>query len=341
MSGVIDYKVVNKDNYQSYYVLTQQLPIGPMLLPKVWADNLWGLLAYSDDIVIGGWVGRKRIANPLLSKLYQEVIYDSHPCVFVEKDCLRQEIVDRSIEKAKADGIALLSISHWSRDNYYYHNSIFSPKKCASFILNLRRDDLWDILDSKQRNIIRKAEKNQAVIVLYRNSEALRELDVFQNLRSVTQRRSLSRNKDASMLLKTNLFLSKVILENQCCLGLCKVDIKVAAGALMIKSGQTVYYYLGGSDIALNRKVGASAYLIWNMILESKKNNQLLFDLGGVPICHDSDNPAFGVYQFKKSFGGDYKEFVCGDFVINKFKCHFVNILKDNSFLKRLISKTI
>ena len=32
-------------------------------------------------------------------------------------------------------------------------------------------------------------------------------------------------------------------------------------------------------------------------------------DLGGVPVKPDITHPSYGVYAFKRSFGGEYKEY--------------------------------
>jgi hypothetical protein len=334
-----NYRAVSKINYQEFYINTQKLLVGPMLLPEKWESYLWGILVYNNSTLIGGWVGRKRIHNLFLSKLYQEVVFDSHPQIFIPSDNIEQEIVNVSIKLARKEQISLLSISHWSRNNIRYLNKEFKEQKCATFIINLS-NDLWSELDSKQRNIIRKAERNLVSLQINTNISQ-QMIDDFQNLRFDTQKRAIHKNEKSSMLLKSTSFINRVVNELDCNMGICYIDNHPASAALMLSSGKTMFYYLGGSNIELNRKAGASAYLIWNMIVSSKKAGNSYFDMGGVPTDHSDDNPACGVYNFKKSFGGEYVEFVCGDFVISKMECGLMNFFKKNNIIKRIISKKL
>ena len=58
-----------------------------------------------------------------------------------------------------------------------------------------------------------------------------------------------------------------------------------------------------------------AAYLIqWSMILWAVENKCHYYDLMGVPgNIEDENNPIYGLYRFKKGFGGEMWEFV-GEF---------------------------
>ena len=100
-------KNVDASNYNQFYSKTQEMIIGPMLLPIKWKDELWGLLMYQDEVLVGGWIGNKRIKHSFISKIYQEVVFHSQPQLFV---AVNQEdidlLVDSLIEKAKQENIS-------------------------------------------------------------------------------------------------------------------------------------------------------------------------------------------------------------------------------------------
>ena len=51
------------------------------------------------------------------------------------------------------------------------------------------------------------------------------------------------------------------------------------------------------------------------------------------------EHPAYGVYEFKKSFGGEYMEFDNGPIVINKWKYALLSFVLKNRKLLRILSK--
>jgi len=63
------------------------------------------------------------------------------------------------------------------------------------------------------------------------------------------------------------------------------------------------------------------------------------FDMGGVPVSPDINHPAYGVYTFKKSFGGEYKEYNSGKIIISPIKYKLLNFVLKNRKLLRIISK--
>ena len=48
----------------------------------------------------------------------------------------------------------------------------------------------------------------------------------------------------------------------------------------------------------------------WEMIKWAKENNCDIYDFGGVSGFADENHPMYGVYRFKKGFGGDVTEFL-------------------------------
>ena len=86
------------------------------------------------------------------------------------------------------------------------------------------------------------------------------------------------------MLLKSNTFFTNILLNYNSTLYVAKYKESVAAVALMIHSGNTTYYYSGGSDYQLNHLTAASAYLVFYAMCDSLIKGYPIFDMGGVPV---------------------------------------------------------
>ena len=114
----------------------------------------------------------------------------------------------------------------------------------------------------------------------------------------------------------------------------------MATVALMLQSGATVYYYSGGSDYELNKKYSCSAYILWKAICWFNEQGTDIFDMGGVPAQPTKNHPAYGVYAFKRSFGGEYREFEIGKIIISCWKHKLLNwILSQRKVLRFFSTK--
>jgi len=82
------------------------------------------------------------------------------------------------------------------------------------------------------------------------------------------------------------------------------------AGCIFLCSRDTMLYWRGGS--VRNRKLTAmqaSAAIFWQAILAAKADGFRWFDFGGCTPTEDQSDPAYGVYAFKKRWGGHLKTF--------------------------------
>ncbi|MGI6096739.1 MAG: lipid II:glycine glycyltransferase FemX [Dethiobacteria bacterium] len=58
------------------------------------------------------------------------------------------------------------------------------------------------------------------------------------------------------------------------------------------------------------RNLYAYHAMIWERIKWAKEKGAQIFDFFGVPGEVDKEHPLYGIYHFKKSFGGDFQEFI-------------------------------
>ena len=110
------------------------------------------------------------------------------------------------------------------------------------------------------------------------------------------------------------------------------------AGTLAIHYGDKVWYLYGASSNE-HRNLMPNYMLQWTMIQWAIETGCRVYDFRGVSGDLSEDNPLYGLYRFKKGFGGDFTEFVGEmDLVLNKPVYLFVE--KGTSLFKE-VRKTL
>jgi lipid II:glycine glycyltransferase (peptidoglycan interpeptide bridge formation enzyme) len=339
----IEFVLLTEKYYSSFLNKCSSISMAPLFLPNTYNSKSWGVIALKENEIVGGWIGTLRGNIPVAKIFTKGVWFDSLP-VFLnlkDKETLLIKLINNAKEKAKLEGIVLFNVTHWSRENIDGTGIFDVQETNATFTIDLKKekDLLWKELDSKLRNIVRKAEKNEVEVLVVTGSDMVSYLDQFQLLRQETQSRAIGKNQKASMLLKSNNFFTNLLQLYDSSFFIAKHQNKIVAMALMVQSGKVIYYYSGGSDLQANKNTGASSLLIWKAIEYAKDANLEFFDMGGVPKNPDKSHPAYGVFSFKRSFGGEYQEFTSGKIIINKMKYKILNIILTNRFILRIISK--
>lgn len=344
---MLEYKLLDKSNYTAYYQIVQQSLWGNLLLPHEYDSRLWGVVVINCGVVVGGWVGWLRGNSRFIALLAKSVYFDNYPLYNGQDDeKVKMKIVEHAAFFAKQQGIVMFNLTHWVREkgNFPFskrqHNATFTIDLCLS------EEDIWKGVDTKQRNTIRKGEKNGVTVLVLNSDDSIAYLDAFQKLRKQTQARAIEKNANASMLLKSNDFFKRLLHQPNSLLFIGMVEQEVATVVLILTGGKTAYYYSGGSDYELNKRTGSSAFVLWKAILHYKNHTEIdYFDMGGVPFFQDYKNPdhehpAYGVFKFKRSFGGKYAEFDNGQIIISKWRYGILNFLMKQKFLLRLFSAT-
>lgn len=105
------------------------------------------------------------------------------------------------------------------------------------------------------------------------------------------------------------------------------------AGTLAIAYGDKVWYLYGASSNE-HRNLMPNYLLQWSMIQWAIEEKCRIYDFRGVSGDLSEDNPLYGLYKFKKGFGGEFTEFVGEmDLVLNRAVYfaveHGTNVLKE------------
>ncbi|WP_422449032.1 lipid II:glycine glycyltransferase FemX [Thermoanaerobacterium sp. DL9XJH110] len=87
---------------------------------------------------------------------------------------------------------------------------------------------------------------------------------------------------------------------------------KYIAGTIAFIFGDKAWYIYGASSNE-NRNVMPNYALQWAMIKWAKEQGCTMYDFRGVSGDLSPDNPLYGLYRFKKGFGGEFTEFI-GEF---------------------------
>lgn len=131
--------------------------------------------------------------------------------------------------------------------------------------------------------------------------------------------------------------------EEHCRLYLCYLnneetggkDIPVSGAITTSYAGKTCYVY--GASSNKYRNTMPNYLMQWTMIQWALENGSYIYDFQGIPHYQDKEHPDYGMYKFKKGFGGEVVSYA-GEFTycFSPIKKSFVEFLeKVYRFLRR------
>ena len=169
---------------------------------------------------------------------------------------------------------------------------------------------IWNNLSSKNRNVIRKALKNNVEIRSGFNSELL---ETFKEIYNKTMDRD---NADSYYYFKEGFYNSLLNdLKDNTDVYYAVYDNKVIASSIILKCNGKLSYHLSGS-LKEYGSLAASNLLLYEVAKWGSKNGYKTFHLGG-GVGSKEDN----LYHFKKAFnkGEDY-QYSIGRIIFNQKK---------------------
>lgn len=158
----------------------------------------------------------------------------------------------------------------------------------------------------KTRYNIRLAVRKGVQIRIYSGDDRIpeKEMDAFNCLMEQTGNRDrfIPRKKD---------YYEKVFetLGREAVLFMAYLEDVPIAGTIGVFSGGKGWYLYGASANE-HRNVMPNYLLQWQMIRRAIKEGCVFYDFRGVPGVADEKSPLYGLYRFKKGFGGDYVKFM-------------------------------
>lgn len=237
---------------------------------------------------------------------YGGFIFNSMPSKEVEKLCYSEFIIEA--EKRNI-------ISVFFRFHPILKNSIFAKQSInvidlgSTIDLNLSSEDIiWTNITSKNRNMIRKAEKS-GVIIKYETSPEI--LDKFKEIYEITMERDNAESyyyfpKEFYDSIKTNLKDNYLVFY-------AELEGKIIAASIMLFVNGHMSYHLSGS-LPEFRNLAPSNLLLYEAAKWGAKNGMTELHLGG-GVGSGEDN----LYKFKAAFNRNSdNQFSIGKLIVNQ-----------------------
>ncbi len=189
--------------------------------------------------------------------------------------------------------------------------------KFGSYILNLKKteDELFMGLHGKHRNVIRKAQKNNLVVL--HGKEYLG--DCFKLINETFTRQGLL-GPTLENLQRLNPLGENISFT------IIKEGDEIQGVAIFLwKRNHGCYYLHGGSS--KHPHSGAMNLLHWETILRMKKNGVLFYDFVGGRLSPDKGSRLDGIQRFKSRFGGEFQVGYSWKYVFNRNKYWLYSLL--------------
>ena len=171
-------------------------------------------------------------------------------------------------------------------------------------------EEVFAGFSSKTRYQVRLARRKGVEIACWAGDKAVPEaaLARFSALMEETGKRDhfLVRGKDYFRTLLQALGPSARLY-------LASLDGEAIAGTIAIQYGDKTWYLYGASSNR-HRDAMPNYLLQWEMIRWAVSGGCRVYDFRGVSGDTSPENPLYGLYRFKKGFGGDFTAF-CGEYI--------------------------
>jgi len=186
---------------------------------------------------------------------------------------------------------------------------VIEDRKTVAINLDQTMDEVWkNEIHSKNRNVIRKAEKAGCTFLVDDKYEHLKE---FINLYDSTMDKL---SADGFYYFDDAYYdnLKKGITDSF--LGCVQnSEGQIISAAIFMYSGPYGHYHLSGSDKS-QLAISPNNFMLWNAAIELQKRGVLRFHLGG-GTNGDEEN---SLYQFKRRFSKDTCQFCIGKLIFNQ-----------------------
>jgi len=226
-----------------------------------------------------------------------------------DADLLR-ELTAALLEPAQKRGAVVLKIEPMARPDadlsalealgYVRRSRGVQPRHTLYLDLSRDEDDLLAGMDRRTRYNVKLAGRKGVVV---RVGNTIDDLNVFYGLLEATiERKHFLVHNPAYYRKVLELFgptSAVLVAEHQG---------EPLAAAFVLGFGKYAYYAHAASA-ATRRELKAANKVVWEAVRWAKGAGFEIFDFWGIPRAPSPRNPLYGVYTFKKGFGGETVEF--------------------------------
>lgn len=243
----------------------------------------------------------------------------------------------------KKQSVILFSITSKIRtsDGVVFKKLGFKTGRTGTYKIDLTQDinDIYRNFSKGHKSSVQKAIKSNVEIKFYDKDDAKSRINEFIDL----QGSLFDRKKDSFsvLYLKSDGFVKEILdsTYHKCYMAIAYYNNRPAAGAILVTFKGLIYYYLGASDFSLTRESQAANLLQFEIIKFAKSEGLTVYDFGTADVVLNPQSPMYGVYLFKKNFGGYIEEYDSASSVLNPSRYRLMKFL--NRLLKYKFFSTI
>ncbi len=232
-------------------------------------------------------------------------------CDFADEDTMKELMQKVDDLQKRYRGIALktdpyieegdrLSIENMKKVGFEYliMKDGYDTVQCRSnYVLDIDGkscEELYSAFHKKHRYNIRVAERKGVHCGFY----GADKLQDFYMLMKETGKRD-------GFQIRSREYFGRILMKlgDKARLCMCYYEGEPVSGALIVNYGDTMSYLYGASSNS-HREVMANYLMHWTVIKRCKELGCSTYDFMGIPYYYDKEHPNYGVYRFKKGFGG-------------------------------------
>ena len=296
---------------------------------KSYKDSYFLQVRNADGTIISGIPFCIQSEVPIIGSFFRFCRLESSVLVSTELDShqiykLKKLNFQYLIGHLSKNKVVFLFISSKSRSNdaAILNELGFDLEKGATFIIDLTNDEknIYKMFSKGHKAAIQNAQKAGVRIEILDGKKAFEHLHDYCSLQDKLVMRK-GRNF-STIYFKSEAFLTSILSSDsyRAYLAMAWFREQPAAGAILITFNKVLYYYLGATDYSVTNKVQASNLLQYEIIRFGKKSGFEIYDFGGVPVNPVPTINTYGVYKFKKSFGGKHCQYDTGIYVMKKHR---------------------
>lgn len=228
------------------------------------------------------------VSGPVLKDVNNKALFELIICKLVEEAKKRHCIsIALRMPFAGFEGSLL-------RQGFKVHDHKV-PDHSFNVNLNPDKETLWQNLDKKTRNQIRKA-KNEGVIVRQANEDELNTVYQLYLTRAKENKGQIPYPLTYFEGLKNHLKENVKFL-------VAEYHGKLIAESVFLLFKDKIYYFNNGS-LSEHWNLNANQLLLWHM-METFAGSGKTLNLYGVPDGKDESAQGYNLYKFKAGFGGE------------------------------------
>lgn len=336
---------VDKDYFEKWDKFLTESGQGHVLQSSVFAE-VWKYVSFKPLLIvaeergeiIGGimshvWFGNSKLFHllkhfALLRSQYGPIISAKYDKYLMLKEILK--FMQKELKQKNAMQHVVSTPYAWG-DNIFEgfgYKPVAQGLRCT-FIVDLRKskEDLFNSLHRDKRRGVKKAEMNNVKVVEGTRDETP---NIFHRLHVYTAKR-LGIFADPYSFIEG---IWKILVpQGHAKFLFAHFNGKIVAGWIFLLFNNGIYTYMSAS-LKEHHNLHVNTLLQWKILLYGLENSYEFCDLMGAPGEEQRNHPEYGLYIFKKGFGGKPHEIMFYSKVFSKRRLKIFNSLLISSYRK-------